>query len=786
MESMKPLGGHVTFVASKAIDGPAGLAAVDNIQTKYLKPLKIFDTVIGNLANVHPYAKIVLGMLSAASQIILAQTERDQSVQSLLEKLEEVYRFMSQDDTLGQISSQRSIFGRIAQQTQECACFIRDYSHKKSFWERLGKNVISETDDLVTRYNNALDGLMQQFRDQAIRDVADLVRCTSDELGGKLDLSGMPYAAGAGLDTTKQCLPGTRTDMLSQITEWINDGGDTAQRVLWLSGPAGKGKSAIAHTIANWFNDLGGLGSCFCFDRHREADKLHEKVFSTIARDLADRDPEMRRTLANAVEHANVLKNTTDIIQQWRKLFMEPLKKLSGSSVGPVLIVIEALDESGGVETRRNLLRILAGTLEGEGLPKITELPSNFRILVTSRPLHDIDDEFRGAGHILRLSMDGIPEAVSKRDIRTFVSHELKKLPDLGHKELGDLADKAGGLFEWARLACKYIQETPPGSYPIDRFNAVVSHDQGERKNLLYDIYGFILGENMGKDRYTKTEYQRALARFHSVMGQILGSAEPLPLDALNAMRSRFPDQREHYKVEVVVEHMGSLLSGTTNLSSPIRPLHASFREFLTDKSSSGDFFVEMSNVQRNLAFASLRVMEHDLRFNMCDLKSSYLPNSKDIGLPHRVATCIPSHLSYSCRFWATHVRAAAFDTELAKEIGSLFDNERLLFWIESLGLLNALSGAVAVPPLISQWLKGQSGYENVLSTAMDVQRFVQVCGGMILHSTPHLYVSALPFSPTKSTIATRFTARYPNTLRLIHGRLVNWTTIQTVIRGHT
>ncbi|KAG2095320.1 uncharacterized protein F5147DRAFT_584671, partial [Suillus discolor] len=78
------------------------------------------------------------------------------------------------------------------------------------------------------------------------------------------------YAKGAGLDTMKQCLQGTRTGILSQITDWINGSGDAAQRVLWLSGPAGKGKSAIAHTIANWFKESGGLGSCFCFDRHRE------------------------------------------------------------------------------------------------------------------------------------------------------------------------------------------------------------------------------------------------------------------------------------------------------------------------------------------------------------------------------------------------------------------------------------------------------------------------------------------------------------------------------------
>jgi hypothetical protein len=158
--------------------------------------------------------------------------------------------------------------------------------------------------------------------------------------------------------------------------------------------------------------------------------------------------------------------------------------------------------------------------------------------------------------------------------------------------------------------------------------------------------------------------------------------------------------------VQVVVEHMGSLLSGTTNSYSPIRPLHASFREFLTDKSSSKDFFVEMSDSQRNLAFGSLRVMADDLRFNMCNLKSSYLSNSEDTELPDRIATCIPSHLSYSCRFWTTHIRETDFDTELVKEIRSFFNNEWLLFWIEALGLLNVLSVAVTVLPIISKWLK--------------------------------------------------------------------------------
>jgi hypothetical protein len=188
-------------------------------------------------------------------------------------------------------------------------------------------------------------------------------------------------------------------------------------------------------------------------------------------------------------------------------------------------------------------------------------------------------------------------------------------------------------------------------------------------------------------------------------MGQILGTAEPLPLASLTAMRSHFPKEEDRFDVELVVKSMGSLLSGTTNTDSPIRPLHASFHDFLTDKASNEEFFIDLSRAQHDLAFASLRVMEHGLRFNICDLKSSYLPNSEDSGLQERVQKCIPPHLSYSSRFWTSHIRTTSFDKELAKEVKLFFDHERLFFWLELLGLINALSGAVPALPPIAQWL---------------------------------------------------------------------------------
>ena len=51
-DGAKQLGGHANTVASAVVDGPRDLDAADNFQATYLQPLKIFDTVIENLANV--------------------------------------------------------------------------------------------------------------------------------------------------------------------------------------------------------------------------------------------------------------------------------------------------------------------------------------------------------------------------------------------------------------------------------------------------------------------------------------------------------------------------------------------------------------------------------------------------------------------------------------------------------------------------------------------------------------------------------------------------------------
>ncbi|KAG1789927.1 uncharacterized protein HD556DRAFT_750281 [Suillus plorans] len=174
-QNMRSLGKHATSMTSAVENAPADLTAADNFEMKYLQRLKIIDGALKKIADVHPYTKMALGMLSAASKIIIAQAQRDKSILRLLKKLAEVYRFMAQDDSLGKIESMRDIVAKVVHQTLECARFIRDYSETKSFWERLTKSAISK---MIKQYSDTLDGLMQQFRDQVDRDVAVFVQGT--------------------------------------------------------------------------------------------------------------------------------------------------------------------------------------------------------------------------------------------------------------------------------------------------------------------------------------------------------------------------------------------------------------------------------------------------------------------------------------------------------------------------------------------------------------------------------------------------------------------------------
>ncbi|EIN12268.1 hypothetical protein PUNSTDRAFT_27767, partial [Punctularia strigosozonata HHB-11173 SS5] len=179
-----------------------------------------------------------------------------------------------------------------------------------------------------------------------------------------------------------RCIPGTRQTILQIIADWINDPLD-ARRVFLLYGPAGSGKSAIAHTIAAMFYDMLRLGSSYCFDRSNSELTRAIPVFATIARDLSEREPQIRIQLSRVIARDSALATSNDLREQFRRFIVEPASQLAIS--GPIVIVIDALDECDSY-ARSSLLSILQSQEAEDALPR------NVRILITCRPEPDIMD----------------------------------------------------------------------------------------------------------------------------------------------------------------------------------------------------------------------------------------------------------------------------------------------------------------------------------------------------------------------------------------------------------
>ena len=66
-------------------------------------------------------------------QLIITQTNLDQSISSLLLKINNVYEFLLEEDTLSDVDPMKDTLARIAQIISECAQFVKNYSETKDF-----------------------------------------------------------------------------------------------------------------------------------------------------------------------------------------------------------------------------------------------------------------------------------------------------------------------------------------------------------------------------------------------------------------------------------------------------------------------------------------------------------------------------------------------------------------------------------------------------------------------------------------------------------------------------
>jgi hypothetical protein len=485
---------------------------------------------------------------------------------------------------------------------------------------------------------------------------------------------------------------------LDYIVNWVDN--PDSKRSLVLVGQAGTGKSSIAHEIARRFRDMNRLTTYFVFHRAERSKGEDYLLFTTFVHDLSDRYPSFKTAVGKAIGNNKHLRTANDYRTLFENLLLQPLRDVR--TVGPILVIIDALDESGDAADRKGLHTFLA--------EHVSQLPSNFRILITSRPEGNIIDPFTKASHVFQIiHMDDSELAArTNDDIQVYLATILPS--DIYRKHGSKLAKKAEGLFQWAAVACGYINDPPSGLTKNDCIRGLLglsaAHEElGHKLGPLYDLYKQVL-----EGYFNANVVQR---RFQSVMGQLLAAFQPLSIDSLTTLRRySLDDDDDDDSVIAIVGHLGSLLSNVTSADRtlPITPLHTSFRDFLTDSKMSGGFNINLDEAHRQLAHSCVGLMLHDLKFNICKLESSYLPNKEIPNLQPRIDAHIPAALLYACYYWDDHLGRLWFEQDLFAKLQSFFE-EKFLFWLEVLSLTSAVG--IATPTLLSLKVWLASGQHN-------------------------------------------------------------------------
>lgn len=490
-----------------------------------------------------------------------------------------------------------------------------------------------------------------------------------------------------------ECLPDTRQDILKFITDWLTTPSNN-ENILWLHAMAGFGKSTISTTVAEYFRELERLGAFMFFDRNNAASRDPAAVIRTLSYKLAYFDPSIRAAVSAQIERDFGVTEASMRIQ-FAKLLLEPLTSITSLSTrGPIVIVLDALDECGDPATRKDLLLLLA--------KEMANLPPSFRILITSRREPDIEAALSRRPNIVVKAFETV-EHSGTADVSSFFRHHMTafrldetfQLPSEwpGEDNIQALINHSGGLFIWASTAVKFIAE---GRHPQPRLD-ILLHSQSRREaettlDALYATALDMAGE--WKNDEVANDYRAVLGAI--IVGRISLSDSTLDLIlGLNGPRSS----------KFILSRLRCLLQWSPGQG--IRTLHSSFADYLSDPHRCGDrpWFIDVPRHNETLVVACFRHLQSGLRCNICELGTSDVFNDEVFDLRDRIEKFIPAQLHYACCFWADHLQNSVFTHEILTYLQD-FLGLPLLYWLEVLSLVEESSIASRALKSAVSWIR--------------------------------------------------------------------------------
>ncbi|KAI5891985.1 WD40 repeat-like protein [Schizophyllum commune H4-8] len=586
---------------------------------------------------------------------------------------------------------------------------------------------------------NRLQDLSRYVESGAHLDAQNAVFRIEEKLDNETTLRHLPMA-NTQAGTSKGCRPNTRVQLLAAIMDWAFD--TKGPRCLILHGTAGKGKSAVANSVACILADMGAVAPFFAFDRTNPTRHAHQ-LYPTLAEKLARYDQhyldELRSLRTEQLE-------TIDIKDQHRYLMLSALR-LYQTRV-PTIFVVDALDEcrnddDNSIGERATLIRTLCECIQDR------ELPPSIRFLITTRPDDtDIakllrDDETIVVGR----SIDH--EENTESDIRKVVEENLRGTDASGLVD--DVVHASQSLFECAAVLCRELTgpNQPKSSAARQDLIRNIRHEPGHPR--LYEIYRLVLHTHIG------TNDPIYLSTYRQFLAWVLSVRQPQPGVVFQEFAEVLLDGE---KIDGMLVHLGSVLTGTlTGDGEPIRPLHTSFRDFVLDAEASGPFAIKpvFAAADSQLALACFGIMSRTgsgLRYNICDLPSPFV-YKKDINdLNDRLTKQISPGLQYACRAVSEHLSRCHNYEEVVQDLVTAlkaFLQNPFLFWLEACGWLGYEPCDVLQDML--EWVKIHESNDST-PLVLDFISFAKRYREAMSESPPQVYVTGLLFAPVDSHVS--------------------------------
>jgi hypothetical protein len=490
------------------------------------------------------------------------------------------------------------------------------------------------------------------------------------------------------------CTPETSERIQGTLQNWARD--SKAAAVYWMSGTTGTGKSTIAYSLSQWLENSKLLGASFFCSRASSSCRNVGRIVPTIACQLAHYSYAFRFALSQTLQDNSVI-STLNVTQQFEKLIRAPMLKTKDALPDGIVIVIDGLDECEDDHGIRLILEVL--------LRLASDLPLKF--FVTSCPEIAIRDKM--------LSPGGYPTSVLHRhnieDSSSTLEEDIKKYltKALGpmslsptYSQIEQLAKRAGNLFIYAATAVRYI--LPANMYvdPSARLKIILETDprsfikssSSTKHQELDALYTNILATAFNNELLEAEEIEA----MRLVLWMIVCVREPMTIHTLASLLGLTERQ-----VSSALRPLRSVLHISTK-SRLVSMLHKSFSDYMLDRTRSGDFYCNVTRHSQLLASRCFDVMKEQLRFNICDLKSSFVFDKDIPYLEDRVDKCISPVLLYACCYWSEHLRLANASEELHDKLAD-FVSLRLLFWMEVLNLSKSMSTGTSMLLQAQTWL---------------------------------------------------------------------------------